>query len=151
MNLYRFSPIENKEQLFKAVAYVASEVLRLIETTTSNAYPISYLTIFTHYREEYEKLISILPDLGKVSDANNGLQVELDKPVNKINRLRIRKPDPYRMQVGCADLNVGDYNTFKEKYLSSSTNLRLIERLEYEMIEFFNPDFDVLAYSVSTG
>jgi hypothetical protein len=69
---------------------------------------------------------------------------------NLITHLRIRKPDPYRMQVGCNDFDFDDYNNFKSRYLKSGKqNLRLIERSDYEMIEFWNPDFDVLAYVLS--
>jgi hypothetical protein len=151
MNLYRFSPIANTEELYAAIGYVAKEVLGLAEKVTGDAYAISYLTIFAHYPDEYENLIKLLGDLGKTSDANNGMKVELNRPIAEISLLRIRKPDPYRMQVGCADLDVGDYETFRSKYLDNSKGLRLINRPKYEMIEFFDPDFDVLAYAVSGG
>lgn len=149
MKLYRFSPIENKKQLFEAIKYVASEVSKLANEITNETYPISYLTVFTHYPEEYQKLTEMFSDLGEVSDANNGLKVTLNEPVEEIKQLRIRKPDPYRMQVGCADLSIGNYDAFKKKHLENSQNLRLMERPEYEMIEFFHPDFDVLAYIMS--
>ncbi len=69
---------------------------------------------------------------------------------NELSLLRIRKPDPYRMQVGCNDFKVPDYHDFKRKYLDKNqSNLRLIERPEYEMVEFYDPDYDVLAYVVS--
>ncbi|MBI2232344.1 MAG: hypothetical protein HYU56_00315 [Candidatus Aenigmarchaeota archaeon] len=91
--------------------------------------------------------------MGDYYNENNGLRVRLKKPINvsghSILFLRIRKPDPYRMQVGCNDFVVENYKTFKKGYLTKHTqNLRLIERPEYEMIEFFHPDFDVLAYIV---
>ena len=68
-----------------------------------------------------------------------------------IVKIRIRKPDPYRSQIGCADLEVEDYAKFKAEQLSRHTdNLRLIERPQYEMLEFFDFDLnDVLAYVVS--
>jgi hypothetical protein len=54
------------------------------------------------------------------------------------------------MQVGCNDFEVQDYKKFKAEYLPKHpSNLRLIERPEYEMVEFFDPDYDVLAYVVS--
>jgi len=92
--------------------------------------------------------------MGKRFNENNGPRIVLNNPIiigkNKIEYLRIRKPDTYRMQTGCCDFIVDDYNDFKKTSLHrNKTNLRLIKRDEYEMIEFFDPDFDVLAYVVS--
>ena len=51
---------------------------------------------------------------------------------------------------GCNDFEIPNYKVFKNEHLSKhSKNLRLIERKDYEMIEFFDPDFDVFAYIVS--
>ena len=69
---------------------------------------------------------------------------------NTIRYVRIRKPDPYRMQVGCCDLEMDDYFQFKKTYLEpNEEQLRVIERPRYEMIEFHDPDFDIFAYVVS--
>ncbi|MBI5452447.1 hypothetical protein HY945_03215 [Candidatus Gottesmanbacteria bacterium] len=89
--------------------------------------------------------------LGNFVNENNGPRVALREPIkvgeNTIIHLRIRKPDSYRMQVGCNDFDVPDYETFKNENLSKyPNNLRLIKREDYEMVEFFHPDFDVLAY-----
>jgi hypothetical protein len=149
MKLYRLSPIESKECLFEAAEYVATEVFKLSEKITGKKHPLSYVTIFTHYQQEYEYLTTILPGLGDVSEANNGLKVNLNEPIAKVSLLRIRRPDPYRTQAGCADLEVENYREFKEQFLGITEGLRLIERPEYEMLEFFDPDFDVLAYIVS--
>jgi hypothetical protein len=54
------------------------------------------------------------------------------------------------MQVGCNDFDIVNYEIFKKENLSKyQNNLRLIERPDYEMIKFFHPDYDVLAYIVS--
>lgn len=153
MKLYRFSPIKNGEELIKAVKYVTKQNTKLCKKIIGTVLPITSLTIFSHYRDEYEKLVKILHKMGKLCGENNGPRVALHKPVkvngNVIAYLRIRKPDPYRMQVGCSDFDVA-YQHFKKKYLNKKPkNLRLIKRPEYEMIEFFDPDFDVLAYVVS--
>lgn len=92
--------------------------------------------------------------MGTAYDENNGPRVMLHAPIivgeNIITHLRIRKPDPERPQVGCNDFAIEDYEAFKTKYLSRfPENLILIERSDYEMIEFRHPDFDVLAYIVS--
>ena len=155
MKLYRFSPILNKKLLIKAIKYTATQTQKLCKKAIGKELPIKSLTIFAHYPHEYERLIKILYDLGSLHNEHNGPRVVLKVPIkvaqNTISYLRIRKPDPYRMQVGCNDFEVEDYRTFKSKYLTKQAkNLRLIKRPDYEMIEFFDPDFDVLAYVVSS-
>lgn len=154
MRLYRFSPIRNKEGLLKAAEYVAEQTTELCRKAIGRELPITSLTVFSHYQNEYKLLEKLLLKMGKLHNENNGPRVELRKPIrvaeNIITHLRVRKPDPYRAQAGCSDFEVEDYNRFKKLCLSRyKKNLRLIKRKEYEMIEFFDPDFDALAYVVS--
>lgn len=154
MKLYRFSPIKSKEELFEAINYTASKTTELCNKVTGYKYPISGLTIFSHYLREFEELKKIALGLGKLDSENNGPYVKLYEPIklfgNELTLLRVRQPDPYRLHVGCNDFEVSNYEEFKKQYLEAkSNNLRLIKRLEYEMIEFFDPDFDVLAYVLS--
>jgi hypothetical protein len=156
MKLYRFSPIQNEAQLKQAVVYVATETPELAKKIIGRRLPISSLTIFSHYPEEFENLQKIILSLGKLYNKNNGPRVTLREPIkvgdNMIQYLRVRKPDSYRMQVGCCDFEVEDYVDFEKQYLSKhGQNLRLIDRPDYQMIEFFDPDFDVLAYVVSNN
>lgn len=152
--LYRFSPIQNQEELLDTISYIASKATELCKKITGEEYPIATLTVFSHYPREFEKLKEIALSMGTLDSENNGPYVKLHNPTqlpkNKLELLRIRKPDPYRMQVGCCDFEVKDYQEFKDKYLASNPdNLRVIERPKYEMIEFFDPDYDVLAYVLS--
>ncbi len=154
MKLYRFSPINSKEELLEAVNYAALKTTELCKKITGEEYPIATLTIFSHYPDEFERLKEAALSMGSLESENNGPYVRLNEPIqlpnNQLNLLRIRKPDPYRMQVGCCDFEVKNYQEFKDKYLDHhSNNLRVIERPEYEMIEFFDPDFDVMAYMLS--
>lgn len=154
MQLYHFSPIENKRQLRKAVLYVAEKTSELAKEIVGKTLPISSLTVFAHYPNEFEKLSETVKTIGNFLNENNGPRVALHKPIkvgtNTVIHLRVRKPDPYRMQVGCSDFAIPDYETFKNESLSKyPNNLRLIKRKDYEMVEFFHPDFDVLAYVVS--
>lgn len=136
-----------------AVRYVAEQTSALAEKITGKAFPIKSLTIFAHSQEEYELLAKIQAEMGKPYNFNNGPRVELYNPIvvgsNSITHLRIRKPDPERPHVGCNDFET-NYDAFKREYLIRYPgNLRLIKRPEYEMIEFSDPEFDVLAYVVS--
>ncbi len=149
-----FSPIQDKDTLLRAVEYVATRTSELASKIVGRSFPIKYLTIFSHDQSEYETLVKILAELGAPYDENNGPRVTLLEPIvvggNTITRLRIRKPDPNRPQVGCGDFET-DYESFKNKCLATHPeNLRLIKRPTYEMIEFFDPESDVLAYVVSS-
>lgn len=154
MQLYRFSPITTEDKLKAAISYVIAEEIKLAIQVTGTPLPIPFLTIFAHYDHEYAQLSGIIGKWGETSDANNGVKIALPSAMQahgqNIRELRIRKPDPYRMQVGCCDFDVDDYDAFKSAQLGKSPNLRLIERPAYEMIEFFDPDVDVLAYVVSS-
>jgi hypothetical protein len=154
MRLYRFSPIQNKEQLLKAVEYVAKQNTKLSKKVLGKPLSIKSLTIFAHYQQEYEQLVNILLEMGTKLKEHNGLYVSLNEPIkvgkNSIIRIRARQPDPYRMQVGCSDFEVENYLSFKETYLvKHAQNLRLIPRADGEMIEFFDSDIDTLGYVVS--
>jgi len=145
--------IRDKEGLIEAVRYVAIETSRLAEKIVGKAFSIKSLTIFAHSEKEYESLTRIQEGTGRLYNYNNGPRVELYEPIevgdNKITHLRIRKPDPERPQVGCNDFET-DYESFKKGYLSDHPdNLRPVKRSEYKMIEFYDPNFDVLAYVVS--
>lgn len=154
MKLYRFSPIQSKEQLLKVITYVAKRNSKLCKKIIGKTLSIKSLTIFSHYPNEYEQLIKIALELGTKLKEHNGLYVTLNEPIkvgkHTITQLRIRQPDPYRMHVGCNDFEIRDYEDFKREYLNKyPNNLRAIKRPEFEMIEFFDPDFDTLAYVVS--
>jgi len=153
MKLYRFSPIATEAELKEAISYLIEQEVRLATKTVGDFLPITYLTIFAHYDDEYDRLVKIMQSWGEVSKANNGVKAKLCSAIQEqgqdVKELRIRKPDPYRMQVGCCDFGVNDYYAFKEDHLAKNPHLRLIKRPDYEMLEFFDPDFDVLAYVVS--
>lgn len=153
MNLYRFSPIQSEDELIAAVVYVAETADELAASVTQGTFSIHSLTIFAHYPDEFVFLSELVKKMGQPFDENNGPRVVLNEPIkvgkNTITHLRIRHPDPYRMQVGCCDFD-SPYEWVKQHFLTDEdTNTRLIKRPEYEMIEFFHPDFDVLAYVVS--
>lgn len=154
MQLYRFSPIGKKEQLLEAILYVHTTSSELCRKVVGEVYPISSLTIFSHYFDEFEVLKSVQAQMGTLVGGVFGPRVVLHEPLvvgeHTITHLRIRAPDPYHSHVGSNDYDIAEYKTFKEKYLSTHPhNLRLIEREGYELIECWDPDFDVLGYVLS--
>lgn len=145
--------IQNQKELIEAVKYIASGTSKMAQKIVGKTFPIKSLTVFAHSQSEFELLIGILAKIGKPYNYNNGPRVELYEPIkvgkNRITHLRIRKPDPERPQVGCNDFET-DYEIFKSEYLlKQADNLSLIKRPEYEMIELYGKEFDVLAYVVS--
>jgi hypothetical protein len=154
MKLYRFSPMQSKQELIEALEYVVTQTSELCRNIITASLPVTSVTIFAHYPNEYERLINILRELGTPQSEVNGFKVVLREPLtvrdNVITHFRIRPPDPYRMQVGCNDFDVKDFTAFRKEYAEAYPhNLRLIQRQDYEMIEFFDPDYDVLAYVLS--
>ena len=155
MSNYRFSPIKNETELKVAIAYVAEQTEKLALKITRKTYSITSLTIFSHDENEYENLKKILFSWGGQIAENNGPYVKLRTTIllpngDSLVKLRIRKPDIERPQVGCNDFKVENYEVFKQEQLPShSDNLKLIVRPEYEMVEFHDNTFDVLAYVVS--
>lgn len=148
--------IGSKDDIVGIVKVIAERVEALVQRTIGRQLPITYLTIFSHHPHEFERFLEWASELGSKTDANNGFRFMLNEPVQTVGgpvaSIRIRRPDPYRSQIGCADVEVKDYANFKATELSKyPDNLRLIERGEYEMIEFFDFDSnDVLAYVLAS-
>lgn len=166
MKLYRFSPIKDQETLLEAVDYVASKATRLMFKLDGEVRVINYLTIFSHYADEYHTLRDIMQGLGEGESANNGERFTLKSPIKvhamnldvnyeiqkvyqTIKDVRIRLPDPYRMQVGCCDVDTSEVDFwYHDDYGGINANSRVIDRPDIRMIEYFHPDYDVLVYSV---
>lgn len=145
----------SEEDIRKIATYVANKAASLVERVLGEKLPILYVTIFAKTPHEFERFVEWASVIGSKSEANNGYRFSLKEPIQttagQVKHLRIRYPDIYRSQLGCADFEVSDYKTFKsEKLAKHPDNLRLIERPEYEMLEFYEyvPN-EVLAYIVS--
>lgn len=155
--LYRFSPITRTGVLQQATSYVATRARHMARVICGQSWnrdcELSGLTIFSHYQAEFTTLCKLAEGIGPVIAQHNGPYVDTAGNLDIAGgapRLRIRQPDPYRTQVGCCDLVVDSYAKFKAAYVKpSNPHLRVIQRPEYEMVEFFHPDYDVLAYVVS--
>ena len=165
MKLYRFSPIEDKERLFKAIEYVHFACHQLCKESFGKYLPnAGNIGIFCHYDKEYEGLKNIQKELCEMSENFNQkyfrlheplvIPEENDIPETTYNYLYIRQPDPYRYQVGDLDFYLSDeeYNQLKQSLLSGTSKIkgaRAFDRTDLDMIELFDPDVDALGY-VST-
>lgn len=111
MKLYRFSPIENKDQLLEAIKYIHLACHQLCKQSFGNYLPnAGNMGVFTHYNDEYDRLTKLREELTLPSDNPNQKYYQLHNPIvisaegdipeTTYTYLYIRKPDPYRYQVG---------------------------------------------------
>jgi hypothetical protein len=161
MKLYRFSPIENKEQLIEAIAHTHYECFKLCKEAFGKYLPIAgNIGIFCHYDDEYKILIKLREELTEKSDNWNQKYFLLHEPIvipakddipeTTYTYLYIRRPDQYRAQVGDVDFVLGDkeYTQLKNK-ISEGVEIngaKIFDRPDLDMIELSDPDIDALAY-----
>ncbi len=104
MHLYRFSPISTQDKFNQALVYITLQARTLAEHVVGRELPVDTVTIFAHYDEEYEFLEGVIRNHGPESKFTHGttLYIECDHIVEDqhIRLLGVRRPDPYRMQVG---------------------------------------------------
>src|ERR1044072_4531051 len=165
MKLYRFSPIENKEQLVEAIKYIHTACYKLCKQSFGQYLPNAVnIGVFCHYDSEYERLVAIGKELTEPSDDPNQKYFKLhesitiaaqdDMPVITYTHLYIRKPDPYRHHVGDIDfyLEPEQYLELKQSLLNGKVinGARVFPRNDLDMIELYDPDVDALGY-VSTN
>lgn len=161
MTLYRFSPIENEEQLLEAIKYTHSACHKLVKQSLGEYLPnAGNVGIFCHYDNEYELLTNIRKELTEPSDDPNQKYFRLREPIvvpaqgyvqeTKYTHLYIRRPDPYRSHVGDVDfyLEPEKYAELKKSLMDGKKirGARIFERSDLDMIELYDPDIDALAY-----
>jgi len=165
MRLYRFSPIQNKEELLEAIKHVHFSCYKLCKQSFGEYLPnAGNMGVFCHYDDEYDRLIAIRKEM--TEDAGNlnqkyfklhepiTIPAEGDVPETTYTYLYIRRPDPYRHHVGDVDfyLPPADYAELKQAMLDGRKTLpgaRVFDRPDLDMIELYDPDVDALGY-VST-
>lgn len=161
MKFYRFSPIENKEQLIEAITHTHFTCFELCKKAFGNYLPVAgNMGIFCHYDTEYKFLTKLREELTESSDNLNQKYFRLHEPIiipakddvpeTTYTYLYIRRPDQYRAQVGDVDFVIDDekYAELK-KSLSSGADIngaKVFDRPDLDMIELSEPDIDALAY-----
>lgn len=166
MKLYRFSPITTQDQLIEAITYLHEACHRLCYETFGEYLPVSTnVGVFCHYPDEFTYLTKLREQLTDSAVHYNYKYFKLHDPIHIGARddipaatykfLYIRKPDPYRSQVGDVDfvMEPRRHQALAETLGTDEfrKNMRMFGRLEDNMIEVWNPDFDVAAYIVTEG
>lgn len=117
--------------------------------TSEKKAPVNYACIFCQNDEQYDSLVALAQEIGKVIEETPTGPLfhiqPLDTIAGKLQLLKIRKPDATRPELGDADFTVLNYPEFKNKYLPQK-GFKLIVRENFEMIELVDPQFNVRAY-----
>jgi len=161
MQLYRFSPIQNQEELLEAINFVHFVCHKLCKQSLGKYLPSAgNIGVFCHYDEEYSRLVKIQKQLTKPSDNPDEKYFELYKPIiipaqndvpeTTYTHLYIRQPDIYRAQVGDLDfyLERAKYDKLKRSLIDGGgiKGARIFPRDDLDMIELYDPDVDALGY-----
>jgi hypothetical protein len=166
MKLYRFSPIETKEQLMVAIEHTHFACYQLSKQSFGKYLPnAGNMGIFCHYDNEYEFLTKLRKELTEASDNRDQKYFRLHQPIvipakedvpeTTYTYLYIRKPDPYHHHVGDVDfyLEQTEYEHLKQSLLDNEKSVkgaRVFPRTDLDMVELYDADVDALAY-VSTN
>jgi hypothetical protein len=140
----------NLEELKSLVKEIVKKASSLKDKYTDQVnIPVNYACIFSQSKEEYDHLINITNEMGKVIKETKSGPLFHIQPLETISGklllLKIRNPDPTRPERGDADFTVNNYPEFKEKYLSQN-GFKLMLKDDFEMIELMEPGFDVRVY-----
>jgi hypothetical protein len=161
MKLYHFSPMQNEGELREAITYTHLACFELCKQSFGKHLPVAgNVGIFCHYDDEYKLLTELRKQLTEESDNINQKYFRLHKPMiipaqgdvpeTTYTHLYVRKPDPYRSQVGDVDfvLEEDEYEKLKKSLQDGKVipGARLFERPDLDMVELYNPDIDTLGY-----
>lgn len=161
MKPFRFSPITNIVQLFKALEYVHFQSFRLCKQNLGYLLPVAgNIGIFCHYEDEFELLTGIRKELTDLNDNWNQKYFRLYKPIIFPNKdsvpettytyLYIRKPDADTPNVGDVDfyLPLDKYKKLKQSIISGkfSKGVKMFKRPDLDLIRLFDPEIDVSAF-----
>jgi hypothetical protein len=161
MKPFRFSPIEDKTELLKALEYIHLESFRLCKKYLGYLLPIAgNIGIFCHYEDEFERLTEIRKELTDISINWNSKYFLLHTPIvipagngipeTTYTYLYIRKPDASHPQVGDMDfyLEPNTYSELKQSVLSEkiTKGVKIFDRPDLDLIELSDPETDVVAF-----
>ena len=140
----------NTSELEELVCKIVKQANELKNKYTNevNA-PVHWVCIFSQNQKEYNKLTNVIQKIGKVrKETSSGIVYEVgafNTESGPLRIVKIRIPDPTKLERGDADFAVTDYLGLKKSCLSKS-GFKLIPRDSFEMIELMDADFNVRVY-----
>lgn len=161
MKLYRFSPIQSKEQLLEAIKHIHMECHKLCKQSFGKYFSnAGNIGVFCHYDDEHAFLTELKKELVETSNNPDQKYFKLHNPIiipaqedipeTTYTHLYIRKPDPYRHHVGDVDFFIEEdrYQKIKKSLLNGELikGARIFPREDLDMIELHDPEVDALAY-----
>ena len=161
MMQFRFSPIKDKAQLFKAIEYIHFESYRLCKQNLGYFLPVAgNVGVFCHYEDEFDRLTKIRKELTDLNDNWNQKYFRLYKPIiisakngvpeTTYTYLYIRKPDAETPHVGDVDfyLEPEKYRELKQSLLAGKviTGVKIFDRPDLDLIRLYDPNSDVSVF-----
>ena len=111
--------------------------------------PVNYACIFCQNDDELIMFGNLIQTFGtRVKDTPTGILYKITPlmtPAGNLHLVKIRIPDPTRIELGDADFTVNDYLNFK-KEVSDKPNFKVIKRPDLEMIELTEDGSKVRVY-----
>ena len=139
----------NIEDLKNIVKNIVAQADSLKRQFLSNPTPVNYACIFCQSDDEYSSFLEMAKQMGKVvqnTKAGPVFQIEpLPTVAGVLHLLKIRKPDPTRTERGDADFTLSNYDKFKKEHINQK-GFKLIDKGDFEMIEYVAPKPSVLVY-----
>lgn len=84
MKPFRFSPIKDKTQLFKAIKYTHFESYKLCKKNLGHFLPVAgNIGVFCHFEDEFDRLIKIRKELTDMNDNWNQKYFRLHNLTNQ--------------------------------------------------------------------
>lgn len=160
MKPYRFSPINNREELHEAIRYIHRKCSELCKEIYGSYLPCAgNIGVFCHSEDEYEFLTRLRERLTEMSDNWNQKYYRLHEPITvptqgdvpgaSYTYLYIRKPDQHS-EVGDVDFVLSEpkYSELKSRLLAGlvGKGMEILDRSDLDLIKLFDPNVDVLAF-----
>jgi hypothetical protein len=160
MELHKFNPIKNKEQLLETIEYTHFKCFELCKKVLGKYLSVSgNIGIFCHSDKEYVFLTKLRQELTDELDNWNKKYYRLHKPIiipsnggvpdTTYTYLYIRNPDKHT-ETGDADfvLNKKEYMKLKNSLLKGEKvkGLKIFDRPELDLMELSDPNIDVFSF-----
>lgn len=160
MGTYRFSPIQNTDEMLLALRYIHGEGHRICRQLLGAYLPVAgNIGIFCHDEEEYRRLTDIRKELTDASISWNNKYFKLYTPLSfprtgetpdaTYTYLYIRKPEAAQARVGDVDfyLDQAAYSALKtDARTGKKRGVSVFERPDLDLVRLDDPNSDVSVF-----